>query len=175
MKEFIIQTPRLGLRPWLDSDIEPFYSMSQDDDVMRYLPSKYSLEQCKLVKEKINQRYEDFGYCLYAAEHLESGSFIGWLGIQNFQFPWLDSVEIGWRIDKKYWDQGLTTEGANAVLKHSFEELKLKQIFSFTTLDNLASERVMQKIGMDHIGEFEHPSLEEGHRLRRHCLYLMGG
>jgi RimJ/RimL family protein N-acetyltransferase len=82
-------------------------------------------------------------------------------------------VEIGWRLATRFWNQGLATEGARAVLRFGFVTLGLEEIVSFTTTDNLASRRVMEKIGMrrDPADEFDHPGLGEGHPLRRHVLY----
>ena len=86
-------------------------------------------------------------------------------------------MEIGWRLDAAYWNRGLATEGARAVLRYGFEELGLHEIVSFTVPANLPSRRVMEKLGMRHdpAGDFDHPRLPEGHPLRRHVLYRLKG
>ena len=73
----------------------------------------------------------------------------------------------------RFWNHGYATEGALALLRFGFEEVGLEEIVSFTVADNLASRRVMEKIGMVHDpdGDFEHPGLEPGHPLRPHILY----
>jgi RimJ/RimL family protein N-acetyltransferase len=85
----------------------------------------------------------------------------------------MPAVEIGWRLAFEHWGQGLATEGARAVLSYGFETLGLEQIVSFTVPANVRSRRVMEKLGMTHDprDDFDHPSLAEGHRLRKHVLY----
>ncbi len=81
-------------------------------------------------------------------------------------------VEIGWRIDADHWGQGYAPEAAQAALSYGFNQLELEQIYSFTALSNLPSQRVMSKIGMQNTDEvFDHPKLPQGHPLQRHCLY----
>jgi len=82
-------------------------------------------------------------------------------------------VEIGWRLAIESWGKGYATEAARASLDHGFGDLGLNEIVSFTVPDNSRSRRVMERIGMIHnsADDFDHPSLEEGHRLRRHVLY----
>jgi len=65
----------------------------------------------------------------------------------------------------------MATEGAKRCLEYGFEKLQLPEIYSFTAVPNVRSEKVMQKIGMQKIGEFDHPVLEKGHALERHVLY----
>lgn len=119
------------------------------------------------------------GFTLYAAELLVSGDFIGFIGLSvpTFEAHFTPCVEIGWRLAAAYWNRGLATEGARAVLRHGFEALGLAEVVAFTVPGNLASRRVMEKIGMTHDpGEdFEHPRLPEGHALRRHVLYRVRG
>jgi RimJ/RimL family protein N-acetyltransferase len=93
--------------------------------------------------------------------------------VPDFEARFTPCVEIGWRIAAKHWNQGLATEGAKAVLAHAFGTLGLKELVSFTVPANLASRRVMEKIGMNHSPEddFDHPRLPEGHPLRRHVLH----
>jgi RimJ/RimL family protein N-acetyltransferase len=83
-------------------------------------------------------------------------------------------VEIGWRLARAHWRKGYATEGARAALKMGFEQLRLPEIVSFTSVLNLPSRAVMERIGMVDSGEdFEHPAVPEGHPLRLHCLYRL--
>lgn len=66
---------------------------------------------------------------------------------------------------------GYATEGARAALAHGFDDLGLEEIVSFTFEGNVRSRRVMERIGMEFSGGFEHPNLEPGHPLRPHVLY----
>jgi RimJ/RimL family protein N-acetyltransferase len=82
-------------------------------------------------------------------------------------------IETGWRIAREHWGRGYAPEAARAALAFGFERLGLAEIVSFTAVGNVRSRRVMEKIGMAHdpAGDFEHPGLPPGHRLRRHVLY----
>ena len=74
-----------------------------------------------------------------------------------------------------FWGKGYATEGARAALKFGFEEKALDEILSMTVLENKPSWRVMERIGMtrDLAGDFDHPRVPDGHRLKRHILYRL--
>jgi RimJ/RimL family protein N-acetyltransferase len=79
---------------------------------------------------------------------------------------------VGWRLARKHWGQGYATEAARAALEVGFARLDLREIVSFTTVGNVRSRAVMERIGMrDARQDFEYPGFPEGHPLRRHCLY----
>ena len=71
------------------------------------------------------------------------------------------------------WNKGYATEGARRCLKFGFENLNLTEVYSFASCLNLKSERIMQKIGMNKVGEFEHPVIKKGNKLRLHVLYKL--
>ena len=100
------------------------------------------------------------------------GTYIGFIH-PRFEEWFTPCVEIGWRLKKEVWNRGLASEGAIACLKYGFETLGFERVYSFTSVLNKPSERVMQKAGMKHAGFFEHPALEEGQRLRKHTLYVL--
>ena len=92
---------------------------------------------------------------------------------QEMQSPFSPCVEIGWRLAFDHWDKGYAQEGARAALAFGFEKLRLEEIVSFTTVGNLRSRHVMEKIGMtrDAKGDFDHPRLPPNHPLLKHVLY----
>ena len=79
-------------------------------------------------------------------------------------------VEILWRLRHDAWGQGYATEAARACIAHA-AKLGIPELVAFTFVGNGRSRRVMQKLGMTCVGEFDHPALPEGHPLRRHALY----
>ena len=89
--------------------------------------------------------------------------------------PFAPAVEVGWRLDSKFWGQGFAHEGAFAALKFGFEQLQLEEIVSFTTVTNVRSRRVMEKLGMHRREEddFDHPKLKPDHPLVHHVLYRL--
>lgn len=171
--EYHFTSERLGFRTWLPSDIPILAAMLTDDRVMEFYPEKKSLEETTDFVESINQHFEEHGYGLYATDMLSNGKFIGYIGFKCFHFdvPFAPGTEIGWRTQADTWGKGLATEGALACLNHGWHQLRLEKVYSFTALPNKRSERVMQKIGMEKTGEFDHPKLEKGHWLERHVLY----
>ncbi len=173
MKPYIFTSERLGFRTWTDTDREPFFEMCNDSEVMEFFPKLMSREELDEFMVKIKAQYDDHGICFYATDLLETGEFCGFIGLIKtpFKSHFTPSIEIGWRLKRSVWNQGLATEGALASLKHGFEELGFDEIVSFTPELNKKSEKVMQKIGMNKIGEFGHPSIQKDHRLYKHVLY----
>jgi [ribosomal protein S5]-alanine N-acetyltransferase len=171
----IISTERLGLRRWVDSDVEPFVRMNQDTEVMRYFPRPNTAVETIAFITRINTFFDEYGYGLFALELKATGEFIGYTGFAKPRFEsWFTPcVEIGWRLKRDAWGQGYAMEAAKACLDYGFKELGLDRVYSFTALSNTPSERVMQKIGMERVGEFDHPMIEAGHPLQRHVLYVL--
>jgi RimJ/RimL family protein N-acetyltransferase len=168
----------LVLRHWHESDRLPFRSINADPAVMRFMPDTLSHWQSDLLMESIAEDARSNAFGLYAAELKADRTFIGLIGLSvpDFHASFTSCVEIGWRLSAHVWNQGLATEGATrAVVHFAFENLELESLVSFTALQNLASQRVMQKVGMTHnqAEDFDHPNLPEGHRLRRHVLYRL--
>jgi 3-dehydroquinate dehydratase / shikimate dehydrogenase len=174
-----IKTTRLFLRPWEETDLIPFAELNADPRVMEYFPSTLSKEESDQLAHKIQSKFEQKGWGLWAVAAPGVADFIGFIGLNEVPFKahFTPAIEIGWRIAFNHWDKGYATEGAQAVLQYGFETLKLKEIVSFTVAQNFRSRRIMEKIGMKHnpVDDFDHPKLPEGHPLRRHVLYRIHG
>lgn len=167
-----IETDRLILRLWMADDLPLFAKMNRDARVMRYFPATLTDEQTELFYNRILSEFERNGCGLYAVELKSNRKFIGYVGLHEIGFnaDFTPGVEIGWRLDADYHNQGLATEAAKEVLKLA-KQNGLSRLYSFTAKQNIPSERVMQKIGMTKIGEFEHPKLSVDSPLRTHVLY----
>lgn len=170
---YLFQTSRLGFRQWEDTDLTLFAQMNADREVMRFFPAVRTLEESKQSLQQFKVHFKEYGYCFYAVDELESGNFIGFVGLNNpaYQTDFTPCVEIGWRLRKEFWNRGYATEAAEKCLEYAFSELGLQKIVSFTSVLNKPSENVMQKIGMHKVKYFLHPSVEEGHVLEEHVLY----
>jgi len=170
-----LTTPRLILRPWRSSDRLPFQTINADPRVMEFYPSTLTPQESDALIDRINLHFELHGHGPYAAELIETGTFIGYIGLYTptFEAHFTPAVEIAWRLSADYWGRGLATEGALAVLQHAFHSLNLASLVSFTVPANLRSRRVMEKLGMTHdpADDFDHPLLPPGDALRRHVLY----
>jgi RimJ/RimL family protein N-acetyltransferase len=147
--------------------------MNADPRVMEFMPARLTEEESDALVERFERHFDEHGFGLMAAELRESGEFVGFVGLSvpGFDAAFMPAVEIGWRLAAEYWGRGLATEAAREVLRYGFEEVALENLVSFTVPGNVRSRRVMEKIGLGLVGEFEHPGLPEGHPLRRHVLY----
>lgn len=171
--KYKFKSKRLGFRKWKEEDLEPFFKMNADKEVMEFYPKTLTRFESDEFVTKINRMFKDFDYGLYAVDELETKEFIGYVGFWNvtFESEFTPFIEIGWKIKKEKWGQGFATEGAKECLKFGFNNLKLTEIYSLTSKLNLKSERIMQKIKMEKVAEFEHPEIQEGNPLKTHILY----
>src|SRR5215469_10588117 len=172
-----LSTEQLILRRWREADREPFARMNQDPLVMKHFPSLLSREESDALVDRICNHFRRHGFGWWVAELRESGAFIGFIGLSvpRFEAAFTPCVEIGWRLAREFWRKGLAIEGARAVARCAFDELCLPGIVSFTVPANVASRRVMEKLGMTHDvhDDFDHPLLPEAHPMRRHVLYRL--
>ncbi len=171
------ETERLILREWQDKDFEPFFALNQDVDVMRYFPNILSHQETVDLVNRIKHKFKANGYGLYACELKKSGQFIGFIGLNapDFSAHFTPRVEVGWRVAKEFWGQGLAVEAAQRCLEIGFKQFGLDEIVSFTAKRNHNSQRVMQKLGMtnNETEDFQHPKLDPKHPLALHVLYRM--
>ena len=172
MKNVCFETDRLILRSWKMEDLPWFTEMNKDARVMRYFPATLTNEQTESFYNRIQSEFELNGWGLYAVELKSNETFIGYVGLHEIGFDadFTPGVEIGWRLAADHHNKGLATVAAKEVLKLA-KQKGLTRLYSFTAKHNAPSERVMQKIGMTRVGEFEHPNISADSPLRTHILY----
>lgn len=175
MGQAVFETARLLLRHWMDADRLPFAAMNSDPEVMRFFPSTLSMAESDTLLDRIHAHLEEHGFGLWAVEIKEKKEFAGFIGLSvpAFEAPFTPCVEIGWRLAKRFWNQGLATEGAAEVLSFGLAMQPSVNLVSFTFAGNWPSRRVMEKIGLMHdlAGDFAHPRLPLDHPLSHHVLY----
>jgi RimJ/RimL family protein N-acetyltransferase len=165
-------TQRLRLRQWRPTDRTPFAALNADPVVMEFYPSTHSREESDAAADRIEARIAAHGWGLWAVELLDGEPFIGFIGLSVPQdLPFCPCVEIGWRLARVHWGRGYATEGAQAVLNCGFSRLRVPEIVSFTTVTNVRSRSVMERIGMRESELFDHPKIPVGHPLKPHVLY----
>ena len=161
-----LRTPRLLLRAWREQDREPFAAMNADPRVMRWFPSVQDRATSDAGVDRFAALHAERGYTGWAVEVVESergpAPFVGFFGLvpPSFEPPFTHAhalVEVGWRLATPWWGLGIATEAAAASVRFGFEEAGLDEILSFTVPPNLASQAVMQRIGMRYDGVFDHP------------------
>ena len=170
----MLHTKRLLLRQWGEEDLPSFSQMSRDKDVMEFYPKLLTKEESDNMARTIQSLITERGWGLWAVEIPNQEAFIGYVGLHvpKDNLPFSPCVEIGWRLAKEHWGKGYATEAATECLRYAFFELDLDEVVSFTTLLNLRSQKVMQKIGMSNTkNNFLHPNIEATHPQCEHVLY----
>jgi RimJ/RimL family protein N-acetyltransferase len=170
---YIFCSERLGFRNWQDADIEPMTAINTDPEVMAYFSRTQDASLTVAAIGRMRDEYDQKGHCYFAVDLLSSGELIGFIGLheQTFEADFTPCIDIGWRLKKAVWNQGLATEGARACLQYGFRQLQLKRIYSITPKINLRSERIMQKIGMQKEKNFICALLLGDARLEECVLY----
>ena len=173
--------PRTTLRVWTEADLAPFAALNADAEVMRWFKAPLTREQSDSMAARIRANLALNGHGLWALQtpELEFAGFVGLFPALGFDLPDEPAFqrfkatrpdEIGWRLARAAWGHGYATEAAKLALDHALQARRLPQVVSFTTLGNVRSQAVMQRIGLQPVGEFDHPNLA-GHALQRHVLY----
>jgi RimJ/RimL family protein N-acetyltransferase len=173
MPTIFLETPRLILRSWQQSDEAPFIALNNDTEVMEYFPALLTSAETLAMISRMSDHIAQWGYGFFAVERKDNREFIGFTGLSHprFESHFTPCVEIGWRLSRAHWGLGFATEGAQACIAFGLNTLKLPEIYSFTSVPNIRSQNVMKKIGMNNEGLFEHPMVDDGHFLKQHVLY----
>lgn len=170
------ETPRLRLRQWRTSDRLPFYQLNADPETMAFFPNPLSQSESNALALRCETLIDENGWGFWAVEIPEQAPFIGFVGLHrpSADLPFKPCVEIGWRLSKAFWGNGYATEAAQGALKIGFQQLQCNEIVSFTSLLNVRSQAVMERLQMIRDPKtFLHPSLPPYHPLQEHCLYRL--
>jgi RimJ/RimL family protein N-acetyltransferase len=153
----LLETARLRLRYFTADDADRLVELDSDPEVMRHItfgvPTPRAAYQDTYLPRwfEIYVRQPGLGY--FAAETHDTGEFLGWFHLRDDRIE-PEYVELGYRLRRSAWGCGYATEGGRALLHHGFGTLGLERISARTLKRNLASQRVMQKCGFAHAGEF---------------------
>lgn len=149
-----LETPRLVLREHEESDWPGVLAYATDPAVMRFQSAdvatpeavRAGLARMRAQQEETPRARYEFAVC-----RRDTGELIGWLPLL-LEAPALHTAEIGWTVARAHWGKGYATEAARAVLAFAFEALELHRVWARHQPENVASARVMEKIGMRHEG-----------------------
>lgn len=151
------------MRRFVEDDAEWYAAMNADVEVTRFLgPGRpYRRDESDESLAKVIAHWDQHDFGLWAVERLDTGEPIGFVGlaIPTFLPRILPAVEVGWRLARRHWGQGFATEAAMVALDHGFATLGLDRIVSITVHDNLASQRVMARLGLERHCAEVHPAL----------------
>src|SRR4051812_47807200 len=151
----VATTARLTLRSWRDDDREPMAAMAADLDFVRYLGGRpWELSDAAAMIERCRHEEQSVGVTLWALEDRQESVLVGYCGLAPTNAPCLrnDLIEIGWGIERSRWGDGLATEAATTVLEIGARRFAPGRVVAKCHVDNVGSERVMQRIGLRRAG-----------------------
>lgn len=144
----ILETERLLLREFVLDDLPEFFRLASDPDVTRYTGDGCNtLEEARQgMIDRPLRDYRVHGFGRWAVVLKSTGKVIGFAGLKYLEES--AEVDLGYRFFKEHWGQGLATEAARAILNFGITELKLHRIIGIADVENKASRRVLEKVGM---------------------------
>ena len=159
-----IETQRLLIRPAVATDIDGFFELDSDPEVMRYVGNKSITrkEEAGNIIRSIQQQYVENGIGRWVIIDKQNNSFAGWTGLKLIRETingHQDFYELGYRLLRRYWGQGIATEAALASLDYGFKVLKAEIIYAMANADNKDSDKVLHKCGLSRDGQFEHEGI----------------
>ncbi len=143
-----INTPHLILRPYEINDLDGLHKILSDKKTMSFWPAPFTTEQTKEWIERSIKSYTENEFSRFAVELKESGKHIGDCGILISELDGKPKYDLGYIIYAEYWGKGYGTEAARSALEFAFNELGLSRMAANMDVNNLASIRVAEKIGM---------------------------
>jgi RimJ/RimL family protein N-acetyltransferase len=170
-----LQTARLVLREWRDDDVAPFSVMSTNPLVMQYLTKLPDESAIERWVDNVRAHFRLHGFGLWAIEIPGIAPFVGFAGLTvvPYEAHFTPAIEVAWRLSPEYWRKGLVTEAATAALNVGFRSLEFQEIVANAAINNSASIRVMERLGMNRNpdDDFDHPLKPQQDPLRRQVLF----
>ena len=159
MGQSTLHTGRIRLVPLSDEHLEQEVDLDSDPEVMRYLGNgraRTREEVKRLHRARLAAARGVPGLGFWAG--FVDGEFVGWWILEPperaDQGPVDGQAELGYRILRRHWRNGLASEGARELLRHGFEDLGLTRIFAETMTVNAGSRATMTAVGMQHVRTF---------------------
>lgn len=169
-----LETQYLILRQWRETDFDFYANLTSNKEVMKFFPKTLSKEESNNAVRKFSKLLKEKSWGFWAVEEKSSNNFLGYAGLHAPQtkFPFSPCVEIAWRMENEYWENGYVKEAGETILKYAFEEIGLEEIVYFSSIYNHKAEALVCQLGMEKENEtFSHPFVEEEHHLSEHYLY----
>ena len=151
--DLILETNRLILRELKFSDADAFFAMDNNPNVHTYLWNKpvQKIEETTEIIAFVRKQYIDNGIGRFAMISKETDEFMGWAGLKYNTEVVNNKVnfyDIGYRLDERFWGKGYASEATFIWLHYAFETMKIKTMEASAHTNNMASNRILQKIGM---------------------------
>ena len=163
-----IATPRLVLRAFTEEDFDRMYRILNQDGVLRYFPptDPPPRDRVQRMISGLLRHWEEREYGLWAVESLSGRRLMGRCGLQYL--PETGEVEVDFILGRPYWGQGFATEAGRASVRYGFEKMGIESIVGIAHVENKASQRVLEKLGMTLVEQREFFGMEcYRYRVRR--------
>jgi len=165
--QFYLETERLILRDVIETDIDGMFELDTDPLVHKYLGNKpiKTKEKAYEIIQSIHNQYKELGIGRFAAIEKSSGDFIGWSGLKlntgekEALNGKTDFYDIGYRFIPRYWGKGYATESSLAAINFGFTTLKIETMYGAAEKANLASNKILKKIGLKFVNEFTYENI----------------
>jgi ribosomal-protein-alanine N-acetyltransferase len=154
-----LETTRTLMREILGNDAEFLLEMLSDPEVMRFYPKQADAKDVRDFINRMRASYKADGCGLWLVIDRESGQPLGRVGLLRQHVNGTDEFEIGYMIHRPFWRRGFATETALAVREYAFAERKLPRVISLIRPENVPSQGVARKLGMDIVGTWEHAGI----------------
>jgi len=159
--QVFVETDRLLLRRFTESDVDNLVALDGDPDVMLYINGGRPTPREEIQNDFLPaflgyyRRYPGYGF--WAAVEKSTGEFLGWFHFRPPQGGSPDQPELGYRLRRSAWGKGYGTEGSRALIRKGFTEFGVQRVFATTMAVNTASRRVMEKAGLRLVRSFHQP------------------
>jgi RimJ/RimL family protein N-acetyltransferase len=166
--QVFLETERLLLRRFTESDVDSLSNLDGDPEVMRFItggkPTPRDVIRNETLPRFLRTYERSEGFGVWAAIERRSGEFVGWFEFYPREDADSDEVELGYRLRRSAWGKGYATEGSRALIRKGFTELGVRRVVAETMAVNTASRRVMEKAGLRYVRTFhqEWPERIEG-------------
>ena len=151
LKPFL-KSNRLYLRKFTNKDLYNLFNLNSDPEVMKHIGRKpvTDIKKCEIIIKQILDYYKKHsGFGAWTAYKNNNDKFVGFFVLQHLDNT--EEIEVGFRLMKKYWNRGFATEMTNQLIKYGVSEKSLDKIVGITNLNNIASQRVLEKSGLKYI------------------------
>jgi RimJ/RimL family protein N-acetyltransferase len=156
------------LRRWRPDDLDAMAAWNTNAELMRYMGKlSFSRAETRAMLAHFEEHWVEHGFGVWAAEEKETSILVGRVGV-SYHRSWRDDPEVGWLIDVPWQGRGLATEAGRACVEYAFGELDVERVVSICTAENVASRRVMEKLGFTPLQEVNEDRF--GLRLIVHAL-----
>jgi [ribosomal protein S5]-alanine N-acetyltransferase len=154
-----VHTDRMVLRRPVADDLDELAALLGDARVGRWLGGVADRARTAEMLERWIAHWDAHRFGLWSARDRDSGALVGRGGLSVLLVDGGADIEAGWTIAADRWGEGLATELGAAAIEVAEQDLRVERLVSLTLHDNLASRRVMQKLGFSHARDVTHAGL----------------